>query len=62
MLGAVVVTETVTDVPVLLALAEDAAQVASEGAPVQVKVTAWLNPPRPVRFKMYDAGPPGATV
>jgi hypothetical protein len=62
MLGAVVVTETVTDVPVLLALADEAAQVASEGAPVQVKVTAWLNPPRPVRFKVYDAGPPGATV
>jgi hypothetical protein len=60
--GAVVVTETVTEAPVLLALVDGAVQLASEGAPVQLKVTLWLNPPRPVRAKVYDAVAPGATV
>ena len=37
--GAVVVTETATAAPVLLALVEGAVQLASEGAPAQAKVT-----------------------
>jgi hypothetical protein len=37
-------------------------QVASEGAPVQVKPTLWLNPPSPPTLKVYVAGWPGATV
>ena len=37
-------------------------QVASEGAPVQVKLTLWLNPPSPATLKVYVADCPGATV
>jgi hypothetical protein len=45
--GAVVVTLTVMFVEELPGVIElgEAVQVASEGAPVQVKPTLWLNPP-----------------
>ena len=37
-------------------------QVASVGAPVQVKLTLWLNPPSPATPKVYVADCPGAMV
>ena len=37
-------------------------QVASEGAPVQEKLTLWLNPPSPPALKAYVAVCPGETV
>jgi len=40
----------------------ETAQVDSEGAPVQVKVTVWLNPPSLPTLKVYVAVCPGATV
>ena len=45
--GAVVVTVMVTFVAELPAVTGfgETVQVASEGAPVQVKLTLWLNPP-----------------
>lgn len=46
--GAVVETETVmlvAELPGVSGLGETV-QVASEGAPLQVKLTAWLRPPR----------------
>jgi hypothetical protein len=62
--GAVVVTLTVTfvaELPGVTGVGETV-QVASEGAPVQVKPTLWLNPPSPVKLKVYAADCPGATV
>jgi len=52
--GAVVVTLTVilvAEVPGVTGLGETV-QVASEGAPVQVKLTLWLNPPSPPTVKV----------
>jgi hypothetical protein len=37
-------------------------QIASEGAPVQVKATLWLYPPKLPRLKLYAVDCPGATV
>lgn len=51
--GAVVVTVTVTAIdPEPLGVAEVGftVQVASEGAPLHAKLTAWLNPPTSVRL------------
>ena len=47
--AAVVVTETVMFVALLPGVAGfgEIVQVASEGAPVQVKLIAWFKPPRP---------------
>ena len=62
--GAVVVTLTmifVAELPGVNGLGETV-QVASEGAPVQVKPTLWLNPPSPPTLKVYVADCPGATV
>jgi len=53
---------TVTFVAELPRVAEEAVQVASEGGPVQVKLTLWLNPPRPPTLKVYVADCPGVTV
>jgi acyl transferase domain-containing protein len=52
--AAVVVTVTVTFVAELPAVAEvgETVQVASEGAPVQAKLTLWLNPPTPAILKV----------
>jgi hypothetical protein len=51
--GAVVVTLTVTLVTELPAVTEfGTVQVASEGAPVQVRLTLRLNPPSPARLKV----------
>lgn len=50
--GAVVVTVTLTFVAELPAVTGEAVQVASEGAPVQVKLTLWLNPSSPVTLKV----------
>jgi hypothetical protein len=62
--GAVVVTVTVTLVAELPAVTGfgETVQAASEGAPVQAKLTLWLNPPSPPRLKVYVADCPGATV
>jgi hypothetical protein len=62
--GAVVVTVTVTPVAELPAVTGLGAtvQVASEGAPVQVKLTLWLKPSSPATLKVYVAGFPGVTV
>jgi hypothetical protein len=62
--GAVVVTVTVTLVAVLPAVAGfgETVQVASEGAPLQVKFTVPDKPPSPPTLKVYVAGEPGATV
>ena len=52
--GAVVVTLTVTfvaELPGVIVLGETV-QVASEGAPAQVKLTVWLNPPSPTALKV----------
>jgi len=52
--GAVVVTLTVifvAELPGVTGLGETV-QVASEGAPVQVKLTLWLNPPTPPTLKV----------
>jgi len=62
--GAVVVTLTVifvAELPGVNGLGETV-QAASEGAPVQVKPTLWLNPPSPATLKVYVADCPGATV
>src|SRR5208337_248779 len=62
--GAVVVTLTVTfvaELPGVNGLGETV-QVASEGTPVQVKLTLALNPPSPATLKVYVADCPGATV
>ena len=47
--GAVVVTLTVMFVAVVpgMSVLGETEQVASEGAPVQVKVTVWVSPPKP---------------
>jgi hypothetical protein len=59
----VVVTVTVTFVAELPAVTGvGTVQVASEGAPAQVKLTLWLNPPSPAIVKVYVAGCPGATA
>jgi hypothetical protein len=52
--GAVVVTLTVTFVAELPAVNGfgETVQVASEGAPVQVKATLWLNPPSPATLNV----------
>jgi hypothetical protein len=52
--GAVVVTLTVTFVAELPAVTEvgETVQVASEGAPLQVKLTLWLNPASPATLKV----------
>jgi hypothetical protein len=61
--AAVVVTLTVIFVAELPAVtAFGTVQVASEGAPVQVKLTLWLNPPSPAIVKVYVAACPGATA
>jgi hypothetical protein len=62
--GAVVVTLTVilvAELPGVTVLGETV-QVTSEGAPVQLKLTLWLNPPSPATLKVYVAVEPGATV
>jgi hypothetical protein len=62
--GAVVVTVMVTfvaEVPAVTGFGETV-QVASEGAPVQAKLTVWLNPPSPATLKVYVADCPGAAV
>jgi len=62
--GAVVVTLTVifvAELPGVNGLGETV-QAASEGAPVQVKPTLWLNPPSPATLKVYVADCPDATV
>ena len=62
--AAVVVTLTVTFVaepPGVTGLGETV-QVASDGAPEQVKLTLWLNPPSPATLKVYVVDCPGATV
>jgi len=61
--GAVVATVTVTLVAELLAVTGvGTVQVASEGAPVQVRFTLWLNPHSPAIVKVYVADCPGATA
>jgi hypothetical protein len=61
--GAVVVTLTVTFVAELPTVTGfGTVQVAPEGAPVQVRLTLWLNPPSPAIVKVYVADCPGATV
>ena len=58
MVGAVVVTVAVSVTDPDAAGADDAgltAQVASEGAPVQVKLMVWLMPPTPPRLSEYVA-------
>jgi hypothetical protein len=61
--GAVVVTVTVTFVAELPAVTGfGTVQVASEGAPVQVRLTLWLNPHSPAIVKVYVADCPGATA
>jgi len=59
--GAVVVTLTVI---LLVGVAEfgETVQVASEGAPVQEKLTLWLNPSSAPRLNMNVAVWPGKTV
>jgi hypothetical protein len=57
----VVVTLTVTLLPGAAEVGETA-QVDSEGAPVQLKVTAWLNPPSPPTLNVKLAICPGETV
>jgi phage tail tape-measure protein len=61
--GAVVVTVTATLVAELPAVTGfgETAQVASEGAPVQVNVTAWFKPPSPTTLRVYVADCPGET-
>jgi hypothetical protein len=52
--GAVVVMLTVTfvaELPIVTGFGETV-QVASEGAPVQVKLALWLNPPSPATLKV----------
>jgi hypothetical protein len=62
--GGVVVTVKVTFAAELPGVTEfgEAEQVASEGAPVQVKFTAWLKPPSPPMLSVYVADCPGETV
>ena len=52
--GAVVVTVTVTFVAELAAVTGlgETVQVASEGAPLQARLTLWLNPPSPVTLRV----------
>jgi len=62
--AAVVVTLTVTfvaELPGVNGLGETV-QVASDGAPEQVKLMLWLNPPSPATLKVYVADCPGATA
>jgi len=59
--GAVVATVTATLLPGVAGFGETA-QVDSEGAPVQVKVTAWFNPPSPPTDNVYVAVCPAETV
>ena len=52
--GAVVATETVmfvAELPGVTGLGETV-QVASEGAPLQAKLTGWVRPPRPPTAKV----------
>jgi hypothetical protein len=51
----------VAELPGVIGLGETV-QVASEGAPVHVKPTLWLNPPSPATLKVYVADCPDATV
>jgi hypothetical protein len=62
--GGVVVTVKVTFAAELPGVAGfgEAEQVASEGAPAQVKFTAWLKPPSPPTLSVYVADCPGETV
>jgi hypothetical protein len=62
--AAAVVTLTVIFVAKLPGVAGlgEIVQLASEGAPVQAKLTVSLNPPSPARLKVYVADCPGATV
>jgi hypothetical protein len=61
---AVVVTVTVIFVAELLGVSVVGAtvHVAFEGAPVQVRLTLWLNPPWPATAKVYVADCPAETV
>jgi hypothetical protein len=62
--AAVVVTVTVrfvAELPTVTGFGETV-QVASEGAPVQVKLVLWLNPPSPLTLKVYVAVCPGEAV
>jgi hypothetical protein len=40
----------------------EAVHVASDGAPVHVRFTLWLNPSSPVAVKVYVADCPGETL
>jgi hypothetical protein len=62
--AAVVVTATVIFVAELpgVSVLGDTVHVDFEGAPVQVKLTLWLNPPWPATAKVYVADCPGETV
>lgn len=62
--AAVVATETVILVaePPGVRVLGETLQVASDGAPVQVKVTVWLRPARLPTAKVYLAETPGATL
>jgi hypothetical protein len=51
----------VAELPTVAGLGETV-HVDSEGTPVQVKVTAWLNPPSPPTLKVYVADCPGEAV
>jgi hypothetical protein len=51
----------VAELPTVAGLGETV-HVDSEGAPVQVKVTAWLNPPSPPTLKVYVVDCPGEAV
>jgi hypothetical protein len=62
--AAVVVTLTVilvAELPGVTGLGETV-QVASEGAPAQVRLTLWLNPPSPATPKVYVTDCPGEAV
>jgi hypothetical protein len=62
--GAVVVTLTVrfvAELPTVTGFGETV-QVASDGPPVQVKLTLSLSPPSPAALKVYVADCPGAAV
>jgi hypothetical protein len=61
--GAVVVTVMVTFVAELHTVTGfGTVQVASEGAPVQVRLTLWSNAPSLAALKVYVADCPGATA
>jgi hypothetical protein len=58
-----VVTVTVTFVAELPTVTGfGTVQVASEGAPVQLRLRLWLNPHSPAKVKVYVADWPGATA